>query len=61
MYAEPQLSVLSVFQLAHKSQDAIESEVERVNDLASKANQLSAMFTSAEYSLAEHLFDQHLL
>ncbi|XP_043200890.1 ferritin-1, chloroplastic-like [Amphibalanus amphitrite] len=47
--------------LAHQSQDAIESEVERVNELASKANQLAAMFTSTEYSLAEHLFDQHLL
>ena len=55
------MSVSSVFQLAHKSQDAIKSEVERVNDLASKANQLSAMFTSSECNLAEHMFDKHLM
>lgn len=47
--------------LAHEAQDAIGSEVERANDLASKANQLAAMYTSAEHSLAEHMFDQHLM
>lgn len=47
--------------LAHKSQDAIESEVERVHGLASKANLLASMFTSTEHSLGEHMFNQHLL
>ncbi|XP_037091041.1 uncharacterized protein LOC119111332 [Pollicipes pollicipes] len=47
--------------LAHQAQDALESEVERVSGLASKANLLASMFTSGEHSLAEHLFDQQLL
>ena len=51
----------SLSQLAHRSQDAIESELERVYDLASRANRLSAMFTSGEHSLSQHLFDRNLL
>jgi len=47
--------------LAHQAQDALGDEVEKVNDLARKANQLAAMFTSEERSLAEHMFDQRLL
>ena len=50
------MSVSFVFQLASKSQDAIKSEMERVNDLASRANQLSAMITGPEYGVAKNPF-----
>lgn len=46
--------------LAHQAQDAIESEIERSHSFASKANQLAAMFTTTEHSLAEHMFDRNL-